>query len=268
MTEKVLETTRRFLHGAAELLLAGPQHRETGRIDLRVADGGFGTAAAPDLRIEGDELLTGFGRFPLNGRSYDDVAAAAGLQAGEPAGVYGGGPGVRTDEVIILDADAVETLMAAFADGDRALREFAPDSTPILWPEHFDVAITLDQVNYGVSPGDQYVAEPYAYVGPFEPRQGEFWNAPFGAARTMAELGDADAVARFFRTGRELTARRVRCARGSSFRFAGGAAAAVRAGRGLPDPAGLLHRLRKGPRRLAGEEGDRSSAAGRDPRTG
>src|SRR4051812_49364922 len=104
MTEKVLETTRRFLHGAAELLLAGAQHRETGRIDLRVVAGGFGTAAEPDLRVEGDELLTESGRFPLNGRSYDDVAAAAGLEAGEPAGVYGGGPGVRTDEVIILDA--------------------------------------------------------------------------------------------------------------------------------------------------------------------
>jgi hypothetical protein len=111
---------------------------------------------------------------------------------------------VRTDEVITLDADAVKTLMWAFAEGDRALREFAPDLVPVLWPEHFDVAITLDEVNYGVSPGDDHFGEPYAYVGPFEPRQGEFWNAAFGAAFTLAELGGADAVVRFFRTGREL----------------------------------------------------------------
>lgn len=208
MTETELATTRRFLHGAAELLLAGPQHRATGRIDLQVVDGGFGTVAEPGLRVEGDELLTGSGRYSLNGRSYEEVASAAGLEAGEPAGVYGGGPDVRADEVIALDADAVKTLMAAFAEGDRALREFAPDLTPILWPEHFDVAISLDEVNYGVSPGDQHFAEPYAYVGPFEPRQGEFWNVTFGAARTMAELGGADAVVRFFHTGRELAARR------------------------------------------------------------
>jgi len=42
------EPTRRSLHGVAELLLAGPQHRATGRIDLSVVDGGFATAAEPD----------------------------------------------------------------------------------------------------------------------------------------------------------------------------------------------------------------------------
>ncbi|MET8849805.1 hypothetical protein [Amycolatopsis sp. NPDC004625] len=203
MTGTEPATTRRSLHGVAELLLAGPQHRATGRIDLRVVDGGFATAAGPDLRVGGDGLLTAAGRFALNGRSYDEVARSAGLEAGEPAGVYGGGPGVRTDEVIALDAGAVETVLTAFADGDRALREFAPGTEPILWPEHFDVAISLDEVNYGVSPGDGFQAGPYAYVGPFERREGEFWNAPFGAARTLAELGSVAAVVRFFRTGRE-----------------------------------------------------------------
>jgi len=96
----------------------------------------------------------------------------AGLEAGEPAGVYSGGPGVRPEETITFAADALKSLLAAFADGDRALREFAPDVTPVLRPEHFDVAITLDEVNYGVSPGDGYLGEPYAYVGPFEPREG------------------------------------------------------------------------------------------------
>ena len=196
------EPTKRSLHGVAELLLAGPQHRATERIDLRVVEGGFATVAGPTLRVEGDELLTDSARVPLAGRTYVDVAAEAGLEAGEPAGVYSGGPGVRPSETIAFDADALKALLAAFADGDRALREFVPDVTPILWPEHFDVAITLDEVNYGVSPGDGYLGEPYAYVGPFEAREGEFWNAPFGAARPLRDL--AGEVTAFFRAGREL----------------------------------------------------------------
>jgi hypothetical protein len=195
-----LATTRRSLHGVAELLLAGPQHRAAGRIELRVVDGGFATVVAPDLRVEGAELVTNSVRVPLAGRTYLDVAAAAGLTAGEPEGAYSGGPGVRPGETITFDAAALTTLLHGFADGDRALREFAPDAVPVLWPEHFDVAITLDEVNYGVSPGDGYLGEPYAYVGPFEPREGEFWNAPFGAARPLGDLGGA--VTEFFRAGR------------------------------------------------------------------
>jgi hypothetical protein len=73
---------------------------------------------------------------------------------------------------------------------------------PVLWPEHFDLAVTVDEVNYGVSPGDTYLDEPYAYVGPWQARTGPFWNAPFGAARPLSELGDADAVAGFFTEAR------------------------------------------------------------------
>ncbi|MGW5723593.1 hypothetical protein ACWEVP_46010 [Amycolatopsis sp. NPDC003865] len=200
------EPTRRSLHGVAELLLAGPQHRATGRIDLAVTDGGFATAAEPAVRLDGDELVAGTTRVRLAGRTYAEAAAEAGLEAGEPAGVYSGGPGVRPDETIVFAADALKPLLQAFADGDRALRDFAPGSVPILWPEHFDVAIALDEVNYGVSPGDGHLGEPYAYVGPFTPRHGEFWNAPFGAARPVAGLGGAAAIAAFFAEGRALTA--------------------------------------------------------------
>jgi hypothetical protein len=35
----------------------------------------------------------------------------------------------------------------AFVRGDAALRAFAADSTPILWPEHFDVGVTVGEVN-------------------------------------------------------------------------------------------------------------------------
>ncbi|QKV74650.1 hypothetical protein [Amycolatopsis sp. Hca4] len=196
------EPTRRSLHGVAELLLAGPQHRATGRIDLSVTDGGFATAAGPALRVEGAELVAGDTRLRLAGRTYAEVAAEAGIEAGAPAGVYSGGPGIRPDEPIVFAADVLAALVRAFTEGDRALRAFAPESVPILWPEHFDVAISVAEVNYGVSPGDGYVGEPYAYVGPFTPREGGFWNAPFGAARAVSELGDAAAIAAFFAEGR------------------------------------------------------------------
>jgi hypothetical protein len=56
--------------------------------------------------------------------------------------------------------------------GAHALASFAaavPDDQPTsaqLWPEHFDLGITAARVNYGVSPGDGHIAEPYLYVGP------------------------------------------------------------------------------------------------------
>jgi hypothetical protein len=59
----------------------------------------------------------------------------------------------------------------------------------------------VGEVTYGVSPGDDSIPQPYAYVGPWTPRTGEFWNTSFGAARPMAELPD---VLEFFRTGRSL----------------------------------------------------------------
>jgi hypothetical protein len=56
---------------------------------------------------------------------------------------------------------------------------------------------------YGVSPGNKFVAEPYAYVNPPSARAGGFWNTPFGA-RPMRELDDAgpDAVLAFFAEAR------------------------------------------------------------------
>src|SRR5205807_10340480 len=93
-------------------------------------------------------------------------------------------------------------LAGSVAFADRALRRFAADQTPVLWPEHFDLVVTVDEVNCGVSLGDAAIDEPYAYVGPWQPRTGDFWNVPFGAARPLREFPDEDAVAAFFARGR------------------------------------------------------------------
>jgi len=202
MDEQALVATRRSLHAVAELVIAGPQHRSAGTIRLRVTPGGFGGVATP-LRIEGTDLVWDGGRTRLTG-TYRELAAAAGVEAGPPVGLYADTSGAALDDVVRVDPVAVDVLAAWFAAGDAALRALAPDHEPVIWPEHFDLAITLDEVNYGVSPGDAAHPQPYAYVGPWTPREGPFWNAPFGARREAGALPDADAVGAFFAEGRRL----------------------------------------------------------------
>ena len=78
----------------------------------------------------------------------------------------------------------------------------------MLFPEHFDVGITAGAVNYGASPGDADIQLPYAYVGPHSgPASGDdFWNASFGAFRSLEEIGSADAALAFFLAGHERLA--------------------------------------------------------------
>ncbi|MBO2451076.1 hypothetical protein J4573_28530 [Actinomadura barringtoniae] len=200
-TESTLVTTRRALHGVAELLLAGPQHRQSETIRLRPKPGGFGTITTPSLHIEGTNLMAGEVAIPLNGTTYREAASAAGVEPGAPEGLYKDGSGAHVDAVIDLDAKAAEQIAQAFAWGDEALRRLAADLTPVLWPEHFDLGITVDEVNYGVSPGDDYLGEPYAYVGPWQPRVGTFWNAPFGATRPLHAIPGSTALYDFFMEG-------------------------------------------------------------------
>ena len=202
-----IAATRRALHGAAELLLAGPQYRAHGTIRLRIVPGGFATVAGPEVRVDRDAVVAGDRRAALAATTYAEAAADLGILCGAPAGVYHEGSGAQPDDPVDVDATVAGYLAGCFATGDAALRRLAPEHTPVLWPEHFDVGITVDEVNYGVSLGDSAVAEPYAYVGPWKPRSGDFWNYPFGAARLLRELGDEDAIAAFFAMGRERAAR-------------------------------------------------------------
>ncbi len=191
--------TRRALHGIAELVLAGPQHAAHGTIRLRVVPGGIATVAS-GVRIEGTDLVWDGGRSPLGGTARE-LAAAAGLEA-QRAPIYKDDSGVEPDEQLTIDAGALAAILDWFATGDKALRAFAPDEEPVLWPEHFDLGIAVDEVNYGASPGDAGHEAAYAYVGPWTPRQGEFWNASFGALRAASDLPDAGSVKAFFDEGR------------------------------------------------------------------
>jgi hypothetical protein len=200
-----LATTRRSLHAAAELLLAGPQYALSGTIKLRPTPSGFGTLRSPDARVAGTDLVGPHGAVPMPGRSIADVAAEAGLTTRALTDVYTDGPGLGIDHVLHLDPAAAHEIAEAFRLGDLALADLAPDVERVLWPEHFDLGLALDEVNYGVSAGDTLLEVPYAYVGPWSRTSvsGSFWNAPFGAARPVAELPD---LAAFFAEGRALSA--------------------------------------------------------------
>lgn len=200
MDEHVLTATRRSLHAVAEHLLAGPQYRHHATIRLCSTPGGFGQVAGT-VRVEGADLVVDGTRVRLTG-TITAVAHAAGLEVGVPEGLYADHADLGPDDELSVDETAAALLAGWFARGDAGLRAFAPDEEPVIWPEHFDLAITIGEVNYGISPGDGGHESPYAYVGPWTPREGPFWNAAFGALRAATELPDSRAVAAFFADGR------------------------------------------------------------------
>jgi hypothetical protein len=203
MGNQELVIARRSLHAVAELVLAGPQYRATGKLRLRVVPGGFATVLAPELRVVGTGVVGDGGvAVPIDGHTARAIGAELGVTAGRPEGAYADGADVEPDQTLTLDPGQSDVIMDGFARGHDALIAFAPAETPVLWPEHFDVAIRVQDATFGVSPGDGFIEEPYAYVGVARPPAGDaFWNAPFGAAVPLSELPDAAAVTAFFAEG-------------------------------------------------------------------
>lgn len=175
-----LITTRQHLHGIAEGLLAGPQHRACGRIQLRVVPGGFATTGDPAIRLDGLELvLDEARRIPLD-RTFAETGRATGHGFSEPTN-YHDHSGRSAGDVIDLDPVALQQLTDALVLGEAALRVLAPRETPVLWPEHFDVAVLLADSSFGVSPGDDANPLPYAYVSNRTQPRDDYWNTGFGA---------------------------------------------------------------------------------------
>ena len=148
------------------------------------------------------------------------LAAAAAF-----VGVDPGAPPLRThktalrpDATVTLDPTAMAALSAWYSSIGAALEQLRTESiangaeaSPVqLWPEDFDLATTIGAVNFGGSPGDAHIAEPYAYVGPHArplPHTADpFWNESFGAARRHHEIASSDDALAFFRAGAALAA--------------------------------------------------------------
>ena len=212
-----LVATRTAWHAVAEHVLAVARYAATGRIGLRPSPGGFTTPPFGEpgqrLAVEGVELVVFRGeaasRHELT--SLGAAAAAAEVDLASWHGLYPvvtpADPGLH----LLIDRDAALVIAEWFALTDRVLAEVARahrDKEPSeaqLWPEHFDLALSVGRCNLGGSPGDAEYPEPYLYVGPWEPapyiEAGGFWNAPFGARLPWrADLSVRDAVA-FFTQG-------------------------------------------------------------------
>jgi hypothetical protein len=211
--------TREALHCVAEHVVAAAQYAETGKIRLRYVSGGFETAVPlPGGRrigvVDGQLVVTA--GDTVRRAALTTVRAAAefaGIEPGLPAAAYPPATVLSADAPLRIDPLAARQFNDAYALTDESLRAFAaecgrPDVEPVLWPEHFDLAITIDAINFGGLPGDDHIDEPYLYVGPHTVPTSDdpFWNASFGAARPASAVRSADDAVAFFRRGRALAA--------------------------------------------------------------
>lgn len=197
MDAETLVRTRIALHALAEHLLAADLWRRTGRVGLRRTPGGFGQPEVLDddggrrrLRVDGSRLVV------LDGDTerWEDLGTAsaaatfAQAQLGAPSEVYTPETELRAEEDLGIEASAAVLIADWFDLGERAMEEIRrvhsarSPSILQLWPEHFDLAFSMDEVNLGASPGDGEHPEPYLYVGPWQKVEGDFWNEPWGVS--------------------------------------------------------------------------------------
>jgi hypothetical protein len=197
-TTEDLVGTRLALQAVAEHVLTAALHATTGRIGLRATPGGFGTPWFTPAGVLEDRAA---GEPSARRLRVDGVELVA------PTDVYTPGTPLDPDEPLFLLPRAAADLARWFTLVDEALASFRAEHAALdppiaqLWPEHFDLAVSFGEVNYGGSSGDEGHDEPYLYVGPWTPREGAFWNEPFGASTSWTEVPDADAAVAFFREG-------------------------------------------------------------------
>lgn len=210
-------TTREALRALACFVVAPARKAQGGRIGLRPTIDGFGTPVLDDgtrIVVRGDRLLRepDGGDIPIT--TLRAAAAFVGVDLVADPGVGHDLPPFVPDDHLAVDATASLALGAWYHFGQEVLDTLRDDlpagstSEAQLWPEHFDLAITVEPrpgyaVNVGCSPGDGFHAAPYVYVGPHDTANlvGDVWNAPFGAYVGHAALSastDPRARARSF----------------------------------------------------------------------
>ena len=212
--------TRESLHRLAEHVISPALYAATAKIGLRQSPGGFATPPFGDtgrvISVDADHLVDSDQSGQSRRAAITTIADAArfvGMTPGAPTSVYTPNTPLDLDAALSVDLDAAEVAAMWYELTHMALRAFADsiaDDEPTeiqLWPEHFDLAMSADRINYGGSPGDEYIDVPYLYVGPFGGRPNEtdpFWNQAFGAAIGFDEIASIQDAFEFFRRGRQL----------------------------------------------------------------
>lgn len=206
--DPTLVTTRRALHALASEVIAPLRVQATGNeIALRPRPGGFGTPELPEggwVGTDGTDLV----RVDADG-ARDTTPITSLLDAADFVGLDDAGSAL-TDAPLEVHAGAAQILADVWASGEEALIAFGgEDATPILWPEHFDIAIEHGEATYGISPGDDGHPEPYAYISLWTPPPGletgpsSFWNAVGFTGAERPWTNDVDELVAFFRAGRD-----------------------------------------------------------------
>ena len=199
--------TRESLRTLACYAISPARKARTGRIGLRPYDGGIATPPFDDgtrISVRGDELRTPAGdAVPVT--TVAAAAAALGCELSSDPGVGHDLPPFDPESHLAIDAAASLALGAWYAFGQRVLDGLPGASEAQIWPEHFDLAVTVSNVNVGFSPGDTFHGDPYLYVGPHDlaalDRDDPYWNAPFGAVLPYAALADEATAAAFIDEG-------------------------------------------------------------------
>lgn len=207
--------TRDALHQVAFFAVAPTRYLAEGRMGLKPTPGGFGTPEFDGsvARVEGDTLV-----FERN----DEVATQVVSTIREAARFFGHEYRVEwyadfhdpldpmdPDRQLEVDDVAARALGQWFHFGFTILEDLrsragaqAEASEVQLWPEHFDPATELGNLeagkraSYGASPGDGGHPLPYVYVAPWGDvdRSNPFWNDDSfgGASLSYADLIAAD----------------------------------------------------------------------------
>jgi hypothetical protein len=196
--------TRLAVHALAEHVLCGLRYAAVGRVGLTPLADGVATPPFDDrvVGVRGVELVDATVEGGERRAPASTLRAAAAFFDGPlgPPPLWTPATAPDVDAPLGLDAAGVAALAAWFGLVRQVLTTMYPDAPPTLWPEHFDLAVTVDDVTVGGSPGDDAHSEPYLYVlPPGKPApDGDlaFWNEPFGASLGYDRIGDpADAIA-------------------------------------------------------------------------
>jgi hypothetical protein len=180
--------TRIALHQLARFVLGEELEGTTDLVTLRAAPGGFGQPerlverVQRRLRVDGTSLVLQHGEH----ETWTDITTVTAACQLADIAVRADVP--APDAPLPVDAAHAATLAGFYAFVESALVELRrrhrdDDPTiPQLFPHHFDLAVTIAEVNVGGSPGDDEHDAPYLYVSPWARQPSTQWNEVWGAS--------------------------------------------------------------------------------------